>query len=264
MSTEPFSLIYIALAAFLSVAPVEPVEAAVNSIQSDETFAFSPEGSIKVQNINGLIEITGWDQSEVRVVTTKTGKNAQELEHAISQQKHTEDTLTIKTNIEPVSKGFLGIGRKRSSASIDYKIWAPKQSKLNEIRSVNGRVEIRDIQGPVDVETVNGPAKAEGLGSDVEISTVNGPINASLPQAPDNGSIKLETVNGRIELKLPPNVDAEIKAKAVNGSIKNEFGLSTEKKFPIGRELKGTLGNGKLDVKLKSVNGAINVRKFAD
>ena len=146
--------------------------------------------------------------------------------------------------------------------SVDYTIQVPKRAHLDTIKNVNGRVEIEGVSGDIEATTVNGEIQTKNAAGDLKLSTVNGRILAELGLLRGGQSVSLNTVNGRIEVTLPATANAEVSATVVNGGITSEFSsLTVKKNFPIGSNLKGTLGNGGARVKASAVNGSISIRQ---
>ena len=72
--------------------------------------------------------------------------------------------------------------------------------------------------------------------------------------------LTFETVNGRITVELPDNTNADVRAETLNGGISSDFPMTVSGRFG-SRRLNGTIGNGGRDLRLKTVNGAIRLRR---
>ena len=72
-------------------------------------------------------------------------------------------------------------------------------------------------------------------------------------------------MNGGIKAALPASADVEVSADVVNGGISSEFpALTVKKDFPLGRHLRGQLGNGNARPKVSSVNGGVKILRGND
>ena len=69
-----------------------------------------------------------------------------------------------------------------------------------------------------------------------------------------------ETVNGRITVELPDNTNADVRAETLNGGISSDFRMTVSGRFG-SRRLNGTIGNGGRELRLKTVNGPIRLRR---
>lgn len=147
-------------------------------------------------------------------------------------------------------------------ATVDYAIQVPRNTRLQGITSVNGRIVIENVNGDIEASTVNGAMQVSGAAGDLKLSTVNGRITAELTSLGHGQSVSLNSVNGKIEAILPANANADVTANTVNGSITSEFpALAVQKEFLVSKNLKGTLGNGGARVKASTVNGGIHFRR---
>jgi DUF4097 and DUF4098 domain-containing protein YvlB len=133
---------------------------------------------------------------------------------------------------------------------------------LKKVESVNGNIAIDGVSGDVEASAVNGEVRTRGGSGNQKLSTVNGEIATDLGSLGSGQSVSLDTVNGQIVAAFPEGADAEVSASAVNGRISSEYSsLTVKKEFPVGSNLKGTLGKGGARVKASTVNGSIAVRR---
>jgi len=221
-----------------------------------QTYPLTAQGAVRLENINGSVKITTWDQASVKVDAVKHGKNQEDLNVVKIEVDSQPDQIGIKTKY-PDSKSNEG---KNNSTGVDYILTVPRQSVLDKIRTVNGNVEIAQAAGKVSVNSVNGKVTAEGLSGEATLSTVNGAIKASLLEV--KNKVAFKTVNGSLTLGLPQNVNADVSAKTVNGAISSDFDLKAEKNGRTRQQkLDGKLGAGGPLITLATVNGAIHLER---
>ena len=234
-----------------------------------QTLPLAANGRIRLDNVNGRIEIAGWDRNEVAIKALKHGKTRESVEAAKITVNSSPDEIRIHTEQPSGSTSFSSIwswfnNDNRNAATVDYAIQVPQNARLKNIASVNGRIVIEDVSGNIEASTVNGETQVKDAAGDLKLSTVNGRIEAELTSLGGSQSVSLNTVNGHIEATLPANADAEVTASTINGGLSSEFPSLVVKKELVGRNLKGTLGNGGARVKASTVNGRINFRKGTD
>lgn len=104
----------------------------------------------------------------------------------------------------------------------------------------------------LDLSTVNGGIDIDSAGAGLEARTVNGAIRARLSRPPARGQVSLHTVNGAIRLDIAGAVDADLRAKTVNGTI-HALGRRHQ------RRVHTQLGKGGLDLHLETTNGSIHI-----
>jgi DUF4097 and DUF4098 domain-containing protein YvlB len=221
-----------------------------------QTYPFSADGRISLDNVNGSVRITTWDRAEVKLDAVKRAKRKEDLETVKIEIEAKSDRLRVHTKL-PESKDRIG-RRRDNSTSVDYTLKVPASARLDTVSSVNGAVDIEGVRGEVEASTVNGSLHARGLAARTELSSVNGGVKAAFGSLDGVPSVSLKTVNGGVELELPPGANADLSASTVNGGISGD--VPVKKNWPIGREVKARLGGGGTKIQVSSVNGGVRVR----
>jgi tRNA A-37 threonylcarbamoyl transferase component Bud32 len=271
MSSQPMT------AGTLSEPHVQKTKIIGNLLTKDEfqqdfnqTLPLAANGRLSLDNVNGRIEIAGWDRHEVAIKALKHGKTRESVEAAKIIINSRPDEIIIHTEQPSSVTGFPWSwlwfkNSKRNDGIVDYAIQVPQNARLKNISSVNGRIVIEDVSGDIEASTVNGQMQVQGAGGNLKLSTVNGRIEAQLASLGCGQSVSLDAVNGQLEAILPSNADAQVSASTLNGGISSEFAsLVVKKEFPVGSHLKGTLGSGGARVKASTVNGGIRFRRGQD
>ena len=143
-----------------------------------QTYPLNKQGRVHLENVNGNVHIVTWDREEIKVDAVKHAKKQERLDEVIIDVAAKADRIRIKTKY-PEAK----MRRSRNnSTSVDYTLTVPKQSRLDQISTVNGGVEIENVSGDVEASSVNGNLTASRLGGDVALSTVNGSVKANFTE----------------------------------------------------------------------------------
>ncbi len=233
-----------------------------------KSFSADHIGKLKVDNINGDINVRGKETDQIHIVAYKYLKASgkKDAEHAIKDLKvrfKVEDGV-LTVNVErPASWGW-GIlewlfgGVKESQVYFD--IVLPANLNL-ELTSVNGDLELRNIKGELKAHTVNGHIKAYGVEYNAELKTVNGRMRVIIDDN-EGEKVSVKTVNGRIELMINPEVGFELYAKTVNGSIHSDFPEEREESSIVGKKVNIHYGDGPLQINAKAVNGSISINRL--
>ena len=235
-----------------------------------QTLPLSANGRVRLDNVNGRVEIIGWDQSDVAIKALKHGKTRENFEATKINVDASPDEISIHTHQPSSETGFSGIwslfnNGGDNKAVVDYAIQVPRHTQLASISCVNGRIAIDDVSSDITASAVNGEMQVRGAAGSLKLSTVNGRMVAELVSLGRGQSVALSSVNGQIEATLPAEADAEVSASTVNGGMTSEFpALVVQKEFPASKKLKGPLGNGGASVKASTVNGAIRFRQGKD
>lgn len=232
----------------------------------DKTYPFAASGVISLANVNGDVDIVGWDKNEVHLVAEKRARNGEELKqisvhisaHNEADSGRTESRLVIKTEFPKTLPWFRWFGSRNHQGSVRYKLMVPAGVSLKKIDVVNSDITVSGVHGSVDLDTVNGSIDASGLTANGRFDTVNGSIRVDFDSVKAGAKIVLDSVNGSCRIKLPKEASFQLDADNVNGSVSCEFPITLEKS---GRHhLRGRVGDGAATVRLDSVNGSLHIK----
>jgi DUF4097 and DUF4098 domain-containing protein YvlB len=226
------------------------------------TYPLAAGGRIDLDNINGAVRITGWDQNEVKVDAVKSANTKERLDEAEIEVDAASDYISIRTKYRDHDLTWNSDGWN-NPASVEYTLMVPRSARLDEIKLVNSDLDITGVAGEVWASCVNGHLIAKGLQGRTKLSTVNGRMQAEFDRLA-NSSLELSSVNGTLELTLPSDTNAEIEASTVNGGIHNDLGIHVVHHRWVGHDMHAELGSGGPHIRLSNVNGGIEVRHAND
>jgi DUF4097 and DUF4098 domain-containing protein YvlB len=227
-----------------------------------QTYALTADGRIELDNINGDVHISGWDQNQVKVDAVKYADTKERLEEAKIEIDSRNDSLSIRTKYPDHNQSW-NWGSRNNPASVEYTLTVPRTARLDEIKLINGELDINGVSGEVNASCINGRLEAHNLAGRARLSTINGRLDARFDQLAGN-SVELSSVNGSIDLTIPSDSKAELEASTVSGGINNDFGLHVNHHRFVGHDLRGELGSGGTHINLANVNGRIEVRHAQD
>ncbi len=217
--------------------------------------AFSPTGTVRIENVNGRISIETWDQDAYAIVGEKKAKHEEDLELIDLQWDLSADHIGLKVKL-PKKKGFFNWGN--IDGQVDVTVKVPATARLEDISTVNGAVEISGVSGPVHASTVNGAVVAHNLSGSASLRTVNGGVKADFDRVESTARLKFETVNGGIRVRLPSDAGAAIRASVVNGHVEADLPITMQGKISR-KSLRGTIGDGSAEISISTVNGGIKI-----
>jgi DUF4097 and DUF4098 domain-containing protein YvlB len=247
---KPSTLAGVLAAAILALLMSIPVHAEVTQ-EFHKTVPLSADGRVSLSNINGDVEITGWNKSEVQIDAVKTARDQQRLDEARIEVNTGSNSVKIETH-------YPSHITNNNPASVHYTLHVPQNARLDKIDLVNGSLNVQRVSGEVKADLVNGKVRASDLAGTADLATVNGTIEANYTSLNNVHEIKLKSVNGSVDLLLPQSPNAEVNASTVNGSLSTDFPL-TVKGHWVGKNMSGTLGSGGVHIELDNVNGSIHV-----
>lgn len=227
-----------------------------------QTYALTPDGRIELDNINGPVHISSWDQNQVKVDAVKYADTKERLDEAKIEIDARNDSISIRTKYPDHNQSW-NWGSHNNPASVEYTLTVPRTARLDEIKLINGSLDVTGMSGEVNASCINGRLEARDLSGRARLSTINGRLDARFGQLASN-SVELNSVNGSVELTIPSDSKAELEADTVSGGINNDFGLHVNHHNFVGHDLRGELGSGGAHISLKNVNGRIEIRHAQD
>jgi DUF4097 and DUF4098 domain-containing protein YvlB len=209
-----------------------------------QTYPLQPGAKLTLENVNGSVEITAWDQNTLDITATRYAESQELLDQLKIDVSVSSGDALIRT-LPPTQPG---------DASVKYVIKAPRRVELSGIRSTNGSIRIDGLgaganlrttngsvhatktRGRLQIATSNGSVQIQDVEGDTEVRTSNGAVQASKIRGPvaattSNGSVKvdledsrggpvtLKTSNGGVDLNLGAVSRSDVQASTSNGSI---------------------------------------------
>jgi len=215
----------------------------------NESRPLAKSGRFELENTNGRVEVTGWDEARVSIEATKRAASDRALEDLRVEITGDGDRVSVRTRY-PRPRWLGGAGR------VDYVVRVPRSARV-KVANVNGHVEVEGVLAEVAASTVNGSVEVQGAEGAVDASSVNGGVDVALARVDAEGRSSIHTTNGSLHLTLPPDANADVEARTLNGSLRCDFDLASESRSK--RHLEGRIGSGGGRFELRSVNGSVSI-----
>jgi hypothetical protein len=230
------------------------------------SFPLSTNGQFSLDDINGRIEIQGWNSNLVVLNAVIHGSTAESVAAVKINMDSDPARVAVHTVLPSRTKDYSSfwdwLRDHTENANVDYTVRLPLRTHLENASTVNGSVVIDGMLDDIAASTVNGAIRVKDAERNLKLSTVNGSVSADMDKLGDGQSVALNTVNGGIRLALPDNAAATFSIAAVNGGISSDFPeLDVKRQFPIGSNLSGSLHDGAASVRANTVNGGIEILK---
>src|SRR6266568_144769 len=220
------------------------------SKEFNQSYPLQPGGSFELQNVNGTVEVQGWDRNEVEVRAVKTAKQKEsDLERVSIEVDAKPDAVSVATRY-PQNEGV--------EVTVDYTIHVPHSARVEHIGTVNGTLRIAGVELVEDLHTVNGNIEVFESGGSVHAHTTNGNVHLELAHLQDKTGATAETTNGSLVLAVPSDMQANVEARCLNGNFYSELPITMES-TQRPREMHGKLGRGGAPINLRTVNGGIRL-----
>ena len=194
------------------------------------SYALAPGGRLEVENFNGSVEITGWDEARCEINGAKYASTP-EMRDRIKIEVSQNGNTVYARSVRPA-------GEFHGNMGVRYVIHVPRRVELSRISSSNGSIHVEDTEGRADLKTSNGAVRVESLKGMLGVRTTNGQVAV----ANIAGEMMLHTSNGSIRAE---HVKAGVEATTSNGAITVQF----DDKPPVATTpLKFETNNGKIDI----------------
>jgi hypothetical protein len=217
------------------------------------SFPLSAGGSMRLENFNGSVEISGWDKNTVDIDGTKYANTDYRLREMKIDVVPTANSIAIRT-VHPIDH--------HGNAGARYTIHVPRHTELTEIVSSNGTIRVESIEGASHLRTSNGAIHAMGLTGSLDAQTSNGTVEVSditgdTTLHSSNGTIRADvrkgrfgasTSNGSINVRLMEADSSPVRLETTNGHI--------ELTMDAVREVKATSSNSSIIVRMPASAGA--------
>lgn len=193
------------------------------------------------------IEVKTWDKPNIYFkadLTTEEGKHLDlyklNIDEGSSQIKIESDPTDIfkksQKEYADAHPNKDGNYYNNFEYTFNYVLYVPKNAKF-KVKSINGNLDAEVIEGDFTADLINGYINIKKY----------------------SGILDLSTINGEIDLKM---VDTKMHSETINGNIfaDESMNLKSEDRH-VGQEVSGSFGNGTNDLRLKTINGYIYLRK---
>lgn len=220
---------------------------------------------VRINNINGDIEVTGWESDQVEVTYTVTCETQEDMD-AVDVVINTENGLICEVEIDSDL-------RESVDCQVDFLVSVPSDIDLNYlIENINGDISFSDADGTSEISLINGEVEVGEFTGDMSVEVVNGSIavedvprmktmelvNGSIVLAVEEllGDMSIETVNGEVQVQL--GADALVAIETLSGDID----IAGAFDVAVVEDLVGSsaeFGNGEFSILISTVNGDIEV-----
>jgi DUF4097 and DUF4098 domain-containing protein YvlB len=224
-------------------------------------------GSINVRNVSGDVTVTVYEGETVLVLGFKEGRD--------------RDLVSVEDN----SAGNKVDVRARypqncdCNASIRFEVKVPRVNyKFDAISSTSGDVEVtgvsgdlraRSTSGNVTVRGVTGAVNATSTSGNVHVGEINGTVSGrstsgnvevEIAQLSGAGDMEFASTSGNVHVKMPANLDADVRMSTTSGGLKTDFPLTIEEpERGPGRRAAGRVGGGSRNLRLSSTSGSVSL-----
>lgn len=263
--------------------------------------AADARGEVEIVNVSGDVRVLGWDRPEVQIraelssdaqrlevesrdkrifiKVARPGRSSGSSDLVVNVPR--ESTLSINTiSADQTIADVRGAQRLQAvSGSISTEVWAGDLS----VKTISGDITIAAHKLPAvtSVTTVSGDVRLDGAAGELALETVTGDMDIKMESLTrgrirtTNGDLRLRTllasdarldaeaINGDLRFTLRNPLNAQFEVETFNGEIDNCFGQKPVRtsEFAPGNELRFKQGAGSARVRVKTLNGGVEICK---
>jgi DUF4097 and DUF4098 domain-containing protein YvlB len=262
--------------------------------RDEKRFTVSGIPTVHLTTFDGPIEVQSWDKPDVLVEVEKRGSTREAV--AALEVKSSQNGNTIEVEVKkPEGMSLNGFGFHRS-ASAKLIVSVPRKADI-QARSGDGSIRIAHVTGRTDLHTGDGSIRAEDVSGELTLTTGDGSVTVDgaegrLALETGDGSVNvtgklggvrlhtgdgsivyrsqpgvamdadwdITTGDGSVSLYLPSDFGAELDAHTGDGSIRNDLKVEGDRPDTNRRTVKGRLGNGGKELRIRTGDGSIRLR----
>jgi hypothetical protein len=217
--------------------------------------AVKPNSSISVHTPHGDITVFADEDTDLRVVATKTVSS-------VSDSESTKRAGGVKIEVTPVSGGFRvepsGITGEGKHTRVDLEVHLPKQVSVTA-QTDSGDVTITGIAGAVTVVSPSGDIAIHDVGSDVTAKLQNGDVRI----AQVHGDVRLSGKGNGVELSdITGNatIDGEFFGPIQVSNIAQTTQFNSSRTDLTIMKLRGRLDLDSDSLQISDVDGSIKLK----
>ena len=189
-----------AAAALVALAP--PALAATHNFSAQKSA--DPAGTVEIVNVEGTIEVSGWDQPTVDV----TGTIGDRVERVDVTSSANRTTVRV---VLPNGSSWSG------NSEAHLKIRVPQKSSL-DVSLVSADLRVSGVSGNQHLKTVSGEIQGDVGGGELQVDTVSGDVHLT---AHNGHSAQIKTVSGDV---IVSGTDGEFTLHTVSGDATATLG----------------------------------------
>lgn len=231
----------------------------------------SRPATLEVSLFNGSISVTAYDGDEIVIVTNdeRDDEPGRADRQGLRRIPNTAMGLTAEERNNTVS-----IALDWSRRRVDLEVSVPRRTSVRA-RSVNGDVVVRGVTGDHELTNVNSPIVATDIAGSAVVATTNGNVRISFSDITVGKVMSFSSFNGDVEVAFPESLAADLRINAGRGEVLTDFEVQLQSqpsvvessgdagryRVRMEREVRAVIGGGGTEMRFKTFNGDIIIRK---
>ncbi len=216
---------------------------------------------IILENTNGDIEISGWEEGKVDITAYRRRNFPSSPGIYFSSKRFSPPDIliqstdgTVRIETEEAQDGDAG-------TFVHYVLNTPRSIQLERISNGLGNILISDLYGKAVVAAKEGRVGIENYSGSLDIWLGSGSVMAELLDVRPGDIIRIKVERGDIVIYLEPGIGARFSLNAPAGKISSE--LDFPRPLPA-QNVSLTTGEGGASLEVTALQGNIQIRKVEE
>jgi DUF4097 and DUF4098 domain-containing protein YvlB len=219
-----------------------------------KSYRIAQSGSINIRNVSGNIEVAGYDGDAVTVSAFKQGRDREMVE--IEDQS--------SANRVDVAARFPD-GCNNCNVDVRFEVRVPRSISYNfdQISTASGNIDVKGIRGQIRVSTASGDVQVKDVAGEVNARSASGDVDVEINSLEGTGDMKFSSASGDVHVRLPANLDADVRMATISGSVETDFPIEVRHpRYGPGSNARGQLGAGSRSLQITSASGDVSLKRM--
>jgi len=220
---------------------------------------FSPGGTLSLANVNGNVEINGWEREELEVYAEKMIQLPERTKFYIYPRKDFAPGIVFDKFENFIKIRTKNVSENKEVGFVDYFIDVPSSINLKDIVVRKGNINISGVYGDAYLDLTEGDITVENFSGSLTASANRGSVDVSLIDLREQDEIVITSREGNITLSLQENASAHLVAAFPDGEISSEFEIDVP---PGDKKIDTQWGENGPSISLTALRGNIRITKI--
>ena len=207
----------------------------INTIAQDfqRSYRIGAGGNVNIRNISGDVKVSGYNGDSVIVVGYKEGRDRDQVsvedlssgnnvDVKVRYPEHCDCNASVRFEVRVPSELSL---RYESLSSVSGNVDIDNINGNIKAKSVSGNVAVKGAAGTIQATSVSGNVSVEDFNGTATAKSTSGNVEVSIRSLEGAESMDFASVSGNVRIKLPANLDADVKMSTMSGDLKTDFPL---------------------------------------
>ena len=218
-----------------------------------KSYRIGAGGSVNIRNVSGNISIKGYDGDAIMVSAFKEGRDRDMVE---VEDQSNENRLYLEARYPSDCN---------CNVDVRFELRVPRSTNYNfdQVSTASGNIEVESIRGQMRLSTASGDVQVKDVSGEVSARSASGDVDVEISSLEGTGNMKFASASGDVNVRLPANLDADVKISTVSGSVRTDFPIEVHHpRYGPGSSASGRLGGGSRSLQITSASGDVSLMKM--